>query len=81
VQDPLRLAELLLAGDDDWSRAEIDRVIESGKTRSVTLAKPVPVLLSYWTAWVDDGRLQFRRDLYERDAAVLAGLNAPFRIR
>ncbi len=83
VQDPLRLAELLLDGQAEWSRSEIDRVVESGKTKSITLAKPVPVLLSYWTAWVDvdDGRLQFRRDLYQRDAAVLAGLDAPFRIR
>ena len=82
VEDPLRLAELLLEREQGWARAEIDRVIDSGKTKSVTLAKPVPVLLSYWTAWVDaaSGTLQFRRDLYGRDAAVLAGLNEPFRI-
>lgn len=83
VEDPLHLAELLLERESGWSRDEIDRVIDSGKTKSVSFTKPVPVLLSYWTAWVDagSGALQFRRDLYGRDAAVLAGLNQPFRIR
>ena len=28
-----------------------------------------------------DGRVEFRRDLYGRDAPVLKGLEAPFRIR
>jgi murein L,D-transpeptidase YcbB/YkuD len=82
VHDPLRLAEILLEGQKGWSRAEIDRTIAAGATRSVTLATPVPVWPTYWTAWVDaDGVVQFRRDLYGRDAKVLSGLGAPFSIR
>jgi murein L,D-transpeptidase YcbB/YkuD len=81
VEDPLHLADLLLEHEADWSRERIDEVIASEKTTSVTLEKPIPVLLSYWTVWVTDGGLQFRRDLYGRDASVLAGLDAPFRIR
>jgi len=82
VEDPLHLAALLLEGQTGWSRAEIDRAIASGTTRSVTLTRPIPVWLSYWTAWVDaDGRVEFRRDLYGRDVQVLNGLEAPFRIR
>jgi murein L,D-transpeptidase YcbB/YkuD len=78
----LHLAGLLLEGQTGWSRAEIDRAIASGTTRSVTLARPIPVWLSYWTAWVDaQGHVEFRRDLYGRDAQVLKGLEAPFRIR
>jgi len=82
VQDPLQLAEILLGGQKGWSRADIDRTIASGKTTSVTLAKPVPVWLTYWTAWVDgDGAVDFRRDLYGRDAKVLAAVGAGFKIR
>ena len=82
VADPLRLAELLLEGQSGWSRAEIDRAIAAGATRSVTLKRPVPVWLTYWTAWVDgSGNLELRRDLYGRDARVLAGLDAGFRVR
>jgi murein L,D-transpeptidase YcbB/YkuD len=81
VEDPLRLAELLLEGQPGWTRAEIDAAVATGKTRSVTLAEPVPVLLSYWTAWTEKGKVQFRRDLYSRDAKVLEGLDAEFEFR
>jgi murein L,D-transpeptidase YcbB/YkuD len=82
VEDPLRLAELLLEHQTGWARADIDRAVASGTTRSVTLARPVPVWLVYWTAWADaDGRVEFRRDVYGQDAQVLDGLRAPFRLR
>jgi len=82
IENPLELATLLLEGQEGWNRAEIDRVVEKGVTRSVTLAQPVPVLLTYWTAWVDrSGTLQLRADVYGRDATVAAGLDAGFGFR
>jgi len=82
VERPLELASLLLEGQTGWDRAAIDRAVDAGTTRSVTLARPVPVLLSYWTAWVDrGGELQLRPDVYGRDAKVAAGLDAPFSFR
>jgi len=82
VENPLELATLLLTGQAGWDRAAIDRAIDDGKTKTVTIAKPVPVLLAYWTAWVGrDGTLQFRDDVYGRDAKVAHGLTEPFRIR
>ena len=82
VENPLELATLLLEGQSGWDRAAIDAAIETGKTRTITLAKPVPVLLTYWTAWVDrQGVLQVRRDVYGRDPKVLHGLDTPFRFR
>ncbi len=82
VERPLELAERLLEGQAGWDRAAIERVVAEGKTRTVTLATPVPVLLSYWTAWVDrSGTLQFRKDLYGRDAQIAAGLAAGFVVR
>ena len=82
VEDPFHLAELLLEGQGSWDRAALDAAVETGQTRSVTLAKRVPVLLAYWTAWVDRaGVLQQRKDVYGRDAVLAAALKEPFGVR
>ena len=82
IENPFELATLLLEGQKGWDRAAIDRTVEAGATQSVTLARPVSVLITYWTAWVDrSGNLQLRPDIYGRDAKVAAGLAAEFRFR
>src|SRR5262249_15608840 len=82
VENPLELAALLLDGQKGWDRAAIDAAIAAGTTRTVTLETRVPVLLLYWTAWVDTGgTLQIRRDLYGRDVKAAAALAEPFRVR
>ena len=78
VDDPLFLAQLLLA-DQDWDRDRIDAVLAGGETTTVHLAEKLPVLFLYWT--VDrspNGGVQFYDDIYERDGPVLEALNAPF---
>ncbi|HPG89846.1 MAG TPA: murein L,D-transpeptidase, partial [Hyphomicrobium sp.] len=41
---------------------------ESGERLDVRLKKPVPLHFVYLTAWAtEDGVVQFRRDLYQRD--------------
>jgi murein L,D-transpeptidase YcbB/YkuD len=82
IENPLELAALLLEGQSGWDRAALDAAIAAGKTRTVTLERPVPVLLTYFTAWVNrDGVLQLRGDVYGRDPKVLRGLDAEFRYR
>lgn len=76
IEDPLTLARLL-ANDPAWDDARIASVIAGGQTENLVLRERVPVLLAYWTAWVEaDGTLQFRRDIYGRDARWLAALDA-----
>jgi murein L,D-transpeptidase YcbB/YkuD len=65
--------------DKGWDRSAIDATVKGGATKSVSLKDPIPVLIAYWTAWVEDDRLQFRNDLYGRDAKILEGLAEPFR--
>jgi len=56
--------------------------VAGGRLQNVTLKQKVPVLLVYWTAWVDaEGRMNFRRDLYGQDAKWAAALDAPFKLR
>ncbi len=82
VEKPFELAELLLNDPEKWNREEIERAIESGKTRTVFLPEPVPVLLFYWTVEIGpDGEVYFKKDLYGRDEAVLEGLNGEFTFR
>ena len=76
------LAERLLDDPERWSREEIEKAIRSKKTQTVYLKRPMPVLLLYWTSYVDEfGEVHFLRDVYDRDEAILQDLNAGFRMR
>jgi murein L,D-transpeptidase YcbB/YkuD len=80
VERPLELAELLLADPVRWDAAAIRAAVDAGTTRTVRLARKVPVLLIYWTADEDaDGRVVFKRDVYGRDARLLRALDGRFR--
>ena len=82
VERALELAERLLNDAQRWNQDSIARVIASGQLQNVTLKQRVPVLLVYWTSWVDsEGVTNFRRDVYGQDAKWAEGLNAPFAIR
>ncbi len=79
IERPLELAALLLADPSRWNAETINRVIDAGRTQNVTLPNKVPVLLAYWTAWVDpQGRVNFRRDVYGQDAQWAAALERSY---
>ena len=78
VENPFELAEILL-GPDGWTQEKFRQVLDTGKERTVFLSKPIPVLLLYWTAQASPGgTVSFFHDVYERDAAILEALDAPF---
>jgi len=78
VEDPVGLAEMVLGDPTRWSRATLEAAIRTGATTAIPLATPVQVFVLYWTAATDpEGVLHFHRDVYERDLAVLAALDAP----
>jgi L,D-transpeptidase YcbB len=75
VEQPVELAEYLLRDNPDWDREKILAAIDQGRERAVILKEPIPVHLVYWTVWVDDaGVVQFREDLYGRDAELAKAL-------
>jgi murein L,D-transpeptidase YcbB/YkuD len=81
VMHPFELAELLL-DDPQWTQSRIEEVVKSKQTTRINLAKPVTVILMYWTVNItDDGGMMFKADVYDRDAEVLAGLRKPFSFR
>ncbi|MGB0411356.1 MAG: L,D-transpeptidase family protein [Pikeienuella sp.] len=75
VQDPMQLARVLLAPKYDDPAGVIERILAKGDEAYMHLAEPMPVHLTYRTAWVDDGgTMQFRADVYGRDALIRSAL-------
>jgi murein L,D-transpeptidase YcbB/YkuD len=77
VQFPDKYAELLLSianPKDGYTIEKIHRMYGTGE-RDIHLSTPIPVHLTYQTAFVDDaGHLAIREDVYGRDARLLAAL-------
>lgn len=74
VEQPEKLANFLLRDYKSWDSAKISSAMRAGKERYVTLTEKVPVFIAYFTAFIDrDGRLNFRKDIYQLDGA-LAGM-------
>ncbi len=78
IDMPVELAEYLLADDPEWTSENILAAMEQPREKLVRLRRPIPVYFLYSTAWVDaEGTIQFRDDLYGRDALVATALEAP----
>lgn len=80
LERPLDLAEFVFRGDPLWHRELFEETIAKRRERRISLPRPVPLHLVYWTAWVDDhGIVQLRDDVYRRDAPLAAALFASSR--
>ena len=68
MEDPVEFAGHLL-DPEGWTSERIAAQLETNKTHTIALAKPLPVVLVYLTAEADEnGTVYFYRDIYERDA-------------
>jgi L,D-transpeptidase YcbB len=74
IEKPVDLAEYILRDDPNWNREKILAAMAGTTTQVIRLWNHVGVHLLYWTAWLADGRVQFRGDIYLRDAALYAAL-------
>ena len=76
VEKPFDLAVLLLSDSPEWSPANILNAMQQDKEQTVRLKIPVDVILIYLTAWTDGSdRIQFRKDIYQRDEILMEALN------
>lgn len=74
---PFDLAYTLLARQSDNPQDEFRRYLNTGRETTVPLKQPVPVHLVYFTAWpTARGEVEYRRDVYGRDARVFDALVA-----
>ena len=72
---PFDFAYALLAPQSADPVAEFERHLRTGSENTLPLATPIPVHLVYFTAWPSPrGRIEYRRDVYGRDARVFDAL-------
>ena len=75
VNQPDRLATLLLAADKGWSAARVKDLIARGRNNAVALNRSVPVHLTYFTVAFDGvGQMRTSSDVYGLDKKMAAAL-------
>lgn len=73
LAEPERMANYLLRNQPEWTPERISEAMNSGEEKFVKLKDAVPVVITYYTAWVDEqGRLNFREDIYGHDKKLAA---------
>ena len=72
VRNPVTLAELILNKDKGWDAAKVQDLIKNGpEENEVGLDHPIPVHVTYFTAWVaDDGQVQSFDDVYGHEKRI-----------
>lgn len=74
LERPFDLVEWVLRNTSGWTRDAIEAADRDGQTRHVQVRGAVPVHLVYFTAFVKNGDLQLRDDIYGLDALFVAGI-------
>lgn len=75
--DPEKLANYLLRNDSKWSPDKIKEAMNKGEEQYVKIKDPVPVFITYYTAWADEnGKINFRNDIYDHDKKVASRMFA-----
>ena len=77
VQDPLKYGEVLLSIARPKDNYTVDKLrsMFAPEEREITFPTPIPVHITYQTAFVDEsGKLVLRDDIYGRDTKTLAVL-------
>ena len=73
VQNPVRLAEVLLEHDKGWSTDKVAEYVRHGG--EIKLTTPIPVHIAYFTAIADDeGKIHYKPDVYGLDGRIASAL-------
>lgn len=77
LNDPFEFAYELLSRQEADPQSYFHRILDTGRETRVELETPVPVHLGYRTAITKPtGGMEYRNDIYGRDAKILAALRA-----
>ena len=75
LEEPRKLADALMRMTHGWDSSKLDPLFSQEKTKEFRLEDPIPLHVTYWTAWIDNhGLTHFRNDLYRRDRYELSQL-------
>ena len=71
LKEPAKFAKYLLEDTVKWNSNKVDSFMNSGKEKYIRVRHPLPVLITYFTSWVNDsGLLSFREDVYGHDEVM-----------
>lgn len=71
LAEPVKLAQFLLQNQPEWDEQSIVAAMNAKTEQTVQLDKKIPVLIGYFTSWVDEqGRVNFREDIYDHDSKL-----------
>ena len=76
IDHPVRLADWVLGPDTSWTDARVQSILRAPADSAVTvvLEPKVPTYVVYLTAFMQNGVVNFRPDVYGLDSAVAAQL-------
>lgn len=75
MAEPQKLADFVLAPNDNWSEERKDKILASGKEQNIWAHKPLPVYILYQTVWLgEQGQIVYGQDIYDHDARLLKEL-------
>jgi L,D-transpeptidase YcbB len=78
TEDVMKLAIILGVIQQGGTADELVALIKAGKTVKVPFKEQIPVFIGYFTmATGSDGKLQSYKDIYGRDAAIIASFDKP----
>lgn len=75
LEEPVALAKFVLADDPAWSESRIRAAMDSGKSNTIKLKQPIPVVIAYSTAMVKNGKVFFYPDIYGHDKLLSVALD------
>lgn len=68
LSDPEKMANYVLKDEAGWDANSISAAMNGTTEKSVRLKNPIPVIITYYTAWVDErGLLHYAGDVYGHD--------------
>lgn len=71
IENAMALAQHTLRRMPEWTEARIQGEIDALHHQTLRLPEPIPVYVLYSPSWVDDdGRVQFRDDVYRRESVL-----------
>nr|WP_241659382.1 L,D-transpeptidase family protein [Extensimonas vulgaris] len=74
VEDPVALARFVLQNDPAWPEERIREAMAAGKSSTIRLAEPIPVVIAYITTVIKQGKVHFFADLYGHDRLLAQAL-------
>lgn len=74
IEAPVALAQFVLQNDPRWTKERIETAMQGGKSQTIKLANPIPVVLAYSTVVVLEGKVFFFEDIYGHDKKLANAL-------